>query len=53
MRARNVVDGKSMSISRHTFSRRQFLESAGLASLTLAFRPTPANPQHEGDHLVT
>jgi len=42
-----------MTIRGHTFSRRDFLASAGLATLSAAFRPARVNAQHEGDHLVT
>ena len=36
-----------------TVSRRYFLTSTGLATLSLAFRPLIAHAQHEGDQLVT
>jgi len=42
-----------MPITGHTFSRRTFLTSTGLATVALAFRPERAYAQHEGDHLVT
>jgi len=42
-----------MTSTQRTFSRRQFLASTGAATLSLAFRPTHAFAQHEGDHLVT
>src|SRR5262249_46690230 len=45
--------GQSMTTRAYTFSRRQFLASTGLASLSLALKPTRASAQHEGDHLVT
>src|SRR5262245_61274513 len=42
-----------MTSRRRMCSRRQFLASTGLASLSLAVRPARASAQHEGDHLVT
>ena len=42
-----------MPTREHALSRRRFLTSSGLATLSLAFRPMRAYGQHEGDHLVT
>ena len=41
-----------MRLTIDVFSRRDFLKSAGLATLSLAVSPLRAHAQHEGDHLV-
>ncbi len=42
-----------MAKKEHPFSRRHFLKSTGLATLSVAFVPLRGYAQHEGDHLVT
>jgi glyoxylase-like metal-dependent hydrolase (beta-lactamase superfamily II) len=42
-----------MVIEMSGFSRRDFLKSAGVATLSLAFNPLRAYAQHEGDQLVS
>jgi glyoxylase-like metal-dependent hydrolase (beta-lactamase superfamily II) len=41
-----------MTTGRGTFSRRNFLKSAGWATLSTAFTPWRGYAQHEGDHIV-